>query len=498
MSHLIETLHLYASTQPHKVALKSIHLQVNYAELQEKIEDFAAFLRSNQCKRLAIWQDNSINWVIWQLAAMQEKIVVIPIATFFSSEQIDNVLELTTPDLLVCDHKKFQLNEKYQKISGQFSYRRVSPDPLRENEFNDTALVTFTSGSTGKPKGVKISYDNIDNVCLGLRKVIQPLNISEHHCLLPLPVMLENIAGVFLPLLSGQTVVLAAYEETGLLGSSSIDFYKFSKYLSQENPQSLILTPELLKLLIHMRTQQVEMTNLKFIAVGGAKVSSNLIQQAHSLGLPVYEGYGLSECGSVVSLNLPGESRNGSVGRPLPHVEIKVSDQGEILIDGSVMQGYLGTEAYQGKFYYSGDHGYLDKDGFLYITGRKKNVQINSFGRNINPEWIESEIVSLPTVLRALIFTDEVPALIALIQFAPNVKTEQLEQDIRKLNNQLPDYAQICQFYEITPQVIKEEDLLTGNGKLRRQACYDYYSKQINEFYIAREHDRQECIIDVF
>lgn len=496
MSRLLQTINAYATTQPDKIALQSTAQQLSYAQLQQRIAEHAAYLQASGCKRLAIWQDNRISWVLWQLAAMQQQIVVIPIATFFSPAQVENLLEATAPDLIICDCEQTQLTEPYQPEINPFGkarcYRRKGPDPLDEEVFTDTALVTFTSGSTGTPKGVKISSSLIDEVCFSLCAVMQPLAISQHHCLLPLAVMLENIAGVFLPLCAGETVVLAASAETGLSGSSGIDHQRFIHYLIQANPQSLILTPELLKLLMLARQQGVPLTQLKFVAVGGAKVSAQLIEQAHSLGLPVYEGYGLSECGSVVSLNLPGATRPGSVGKPLPHAGVTISEQGEILIRGPQMQGYLQQASSPVVYYASGDLGYLDADGYLHITGRKKNVQINSFGRNISPEWIESEINALPAVVRTVILVDELPALVALLQPLPQSTAEQVTEQLQQLNSQLPDYARIQHWIGITPEAIAKADLLTGNGRLRRQACYRYFATQIAAYFTHLEQPTQQ------
>ncbi|WP_299183342.1 AMP-binding protein [uncultured Neptuniibacter sp.] len=496
MSRLLQTINAYASTQPDKIALQSSEQQLSYAQLQKRIDEHAAYLLENGCKRLAIWQENRISWVLWQLAALQQQIVVIPIATFFSSAQVENLIETTAPDLIICDCDQPQLATLYKTESNpqgeEYCYSRIEPYPLVADAFNNIALVTFTSGSTGAPKGVKISHTLIDEVCFSLCSVMQPLAISQHHCLLPLAVMLENIAGVFLPLCAGETVVLATAAETGLTGSSGIDHQRFIHYLIQANPQSLILTPELLKLLMLARQQGAPLTQLKFIAVGGAKVSTQLIEQAHSLGLPVYEGYGLSECGSVVSLNLPGAAQPGSVGKPLPHAGVTISEQGEILIRGPQMQGYLQQASSQNAYYASGDLGYLDSDGFLYITGRKKNVQINSFGRNISPEWIESEINALPAVVRTVILVDELPALVALLQPLPQSTAEQVIEQLERLNSQLPDYARIQYWIEITPEAIAKADLLTGNGRLRRQACYRYFSTQIADYFTHLEQPTQQ------
>nr|BFE97661.1 hypothetical protein GCM10020185_81970 [Pseudomonas brassicacearum subsp. brassicacearum] len=103
---------------------------------------------------------------------------------------------------------------------------------------------------------------------------------------------------------------------------------------------------------------------VRFAAVGGARVSHDLLQRAQRVGLPVFEGYGLSECASVVCLNRPQAHRAGSVGQPLPHVEIRLADDGEVLIKGSTLLGYLGEPPHTSEWWPSGDLGEFDEEGF--------------------------------------------------------------------------------------------------------------------------------------
>ena len=483
MSQLLQKLQTHAQQQPNEMALYSAVQTLTYAQLQDQVDIHSAYLTACGCKRLALWQDNRVSWVLWQLAAMQANIVVIPIAHFFSTQQINSLLNTTVPDLVVCDQEQSILAAHYQQkgnpLGGARCYHRTEFTEPTDEIFSNTALITFTSGSTAAPKGVKISYDLIDKVCHSLHQVTAPLAISQHHCLLPLAVMLENIAGIFVPLWAGKTVTLATSSAIGFSGSSNIDPQRFVAHLMAANPESLIVTPELLKLLMFAKQQGAPLAQLKFVAVGGAKVSSQLIQQAHALGLPVYEGYGLSECGSVVCLNTPTASKAGSVGKPLDHIKIKIADDGEIWVAGAHMQGYLQSGTFSDEHLATGDLGHLDSEGFLHITGRKKNVQINSFGRNLSPEWIESEIGALPGAIRALIFADGQPAVTALIQRHPTCSDAELTAQLTYLNQQLPDYAHVKHWLSLTPEVIQQAKLLTGNGRLRREACYRHFEAQL-------------------
>jgi len=202
--------------------------------------------------------------------------------------------------------------------------------------------------------------------------------------------------------------------------------------------------------------------SLKFVAVGGSKISPALIEAARGSGLPVYEGYGLSECASVVSLNVPGMDQLGSVGQVLPHIKL-IENEGEIVIANAAFLGYLG-ERMTGNFA-TGDLGHLDDNGFLHIDGRKKNVLITSYGRNVAPEWIESVLLAQPEIFQAVVYGDAQPFLSALI--VATSKTADIDLAVTRCNALLRDYAQITSF-QLVPPFTSAENTLTGTGRPRR------------------------------
>ncbi|MGH1460767.1 MAG: AMP-binding protein [Neptuniibacter sp.] len=502
MKHLLENIRFHAEHRPDAVALRSQLDAFSYSELQQQLERQAANLTSLKCQRLAIWMDNQPNWLILQLAAMHVGLPVIPIPPFFSRQQVHHLLLTTKPDLIITDCEQTDLTKDYLLIefdlARELSVYLAKQKTTMSGEYEGTALVTFTSGSTGSPKGVKISSELVDMVCHSLYLQTSELGIGQHHCVLPLSVMLENIAGAFLPLYAGKTVCLNPANMTGLVGSSQVDIEKLTAYLLLQNPESLILTPELLKLIILLKANGVPMPNLKFVAVGGGKVPSNLLADAKALQLPVYEGYGLSECGSVVALNTPQFNKPNSVGKPLPHCDITISEKGEIYIKGPLMQGYIQQSIKLKDCIPTGDLGYLDEEGYLFITGRKKNVQINSFGRNLSPEWIESEINGLSGVIRSVIYADQKPTVLAFIQPMPGITEQQLTKQLEMLNQTLPDYAQIKHWKIIEVEAIEAGKLLTSNGRIKREAFYAFYSTYISSLYVQGVTHFERQVHNVF
>jgi long-subunit acyl-CoA synthetase (AMP-forming) len=204
--------------------------------------------------------------------------------------------------------------------------------------------------------------------------------------------------------------------------------------------------------------------SLRFAAVGGAKVSPALLMRARALGLPVYEGYGLSECASVVSVNVPGADRPGSVGRPLPHVGLSLKEH-EIWVDGVA----------------TGDLGRIDGDGFLYIEGRRKNVLITSYGRNVSPEWPEAELLAGGAIAQAAVFGEARPSLCALVvPAAPGVEDGAIDAQVQAANRRLPDYARIARWLRAEAPFTPQNGLATANGRVRRDAVWKLYGARLD------------------
>ncbi len=319
-------------------------------------------------------------------------------------------------------------------------------------------------------------------VCASLAERVAPAKVEKHLTLLPLTTLLENLTGLYVPLLTGACSRIPSLAELGFAGSSKLDPATLAQALLRWPTHSLVLVPELLRLLLALCSANPalaeQLAGLRFVAVGGGKVSPELISRARKLGLPVYEGYGLSECGSVVALNGPDGHSLGSVGQPLPHCRVSIAADGEILVEGAAMLGYLGSDEPTPVLVATGDLGHLDDEGYLHITGRKKNVQITAFGRNFSPEWVEAEAQLCPAIARIVIFGDGQPANVALIQPLPGADA-QLAQQIEQLNHRLPDYARIHHWLPVA--LDQHPELLTANGRPRRERIYHHFSRQISQ-----------------
>jgi long-subunit acyl-CoA synthetase (AMP-forming) len=338
-----------------------------------------------------------------------------------------------------------------------------------------TRAITYTSGSTGAPKGVCLDGALLDAVAGSLAAVMQPLAVRDHLCLLPLGVLLEAVGGVYAPLLAGGTIAAPSLATLGHGGSGGIDIGRLLATIARYQPQSLITVPQLLLALVAAAEAGHRLpTTLRSIAVGGARVGANLLTRAAKLGLPVYEGYGLSECGSVVCLNRPGATRPGSVGPALPHTRVSVGADGELLVHGPRLLGYVDGGRPQPGPLRTGDLGFIDDDGYVHISGRRKAMYITAWGRNVSPEWIESELTQHPLIAQALVHGEgRVQAAALLVPRDPATPRAAIARAVAAVNAGLPDYAQVGAFVVATAPFTVADGSLTGNGRVRRDVLLE-------------------------
>ncbi|NIZ03695.1 AMP-binding protein [Thalassospira lucentensis] len=434
---------------PDKIALCEGSDTVTYEELCDLID--ARALELADVDVLGIALDNSIDWLIWDLAALSAKTISVPIPPFFTPDQINHTIatagitHMLTPSGIT--------------ETGQLQSAGI-PD--------GTAKITFTSGTTGTPKGVCLPASAMMNVASSIHQILGDDFTQTHACVLPLAVLLENVAGVYAGLMAGCTITLTPLEQFGK------NYQNLHTILEQTRATSVILVPEILRALMMQVIKNGPLPDLKFIAVGGSRVDPALIGKARHIGLPVYEGYGLSECASVVSMNIPGLDQPGTTGRLLPHIDADISN-GEIIITNPGFLGYVG-EPLTGDFA-TGDLGEIDDNGFVRVTGRRKNVLITSLGRNISPEWPESALLAQPGIYQAIVFGDGDPNLHALI--VPTGPTADISAAVAAANTTLPEYAQIKRTRVVAPFTV-ENGCLTGTGRPRRNVISKIYTAPLS------------------
>ena len=487
MSQVLRALLAQAARRPRAIAVRGRTGAISYAMLTGLVEHTAARL-THGSGAIGMLLDNGPAWAVMDLAIQRAGRTAVPLPAFFSDAQLRHALDDAAVETVITDQP-----QRFQKIVPH-AIRRVTPEAIAGTVCSridlavlrpasmpaGVAKITYTSGTTGAPKGVCLSTAAIDAVAQALLVRVDAPAVAQHTSVLPLATLLENIAGLYLPLLAGGCSTLLPLADVGMQGASAIDAERLIETLRTTGATSAVLIPQMLHALV---AHSAALPTARFLAVGGAPVSRELLDRAHALGLPVYEGYGLSECASVVAVNSPNANRAGSVGRPLPHARVRFADDGEISVAGSVCAGYLhGDAASADGWWPTGDIGYQDADGFLYVTGRKKHMFITAFGRNIAPEWVERELTLEPAIAQAVIYGEARPFNVAVLV----ARGRGVAAAVAAANARLPDYARVAAWIVADEPFSVANGLWTGTGRPRRAAILERYGSRLTALYAEK------------
>src|SRR5690554_1472279 len=269
MAALPDLLHQRVCQHPGRIALQGSDFDFSYQQLWLAAGAVAEQLRNLGVKRIGLCGDNTPAWVIADLACLMADVVCVPVPVFFSRSQTEHLIQRAGLDALL-----FSSDAGRAEMIGQGVWLRhlpVSPGAARMPEH--TAKITFTSGSTGTPKGVCLSARQMAATASALQQRLESVELQQHLCILPLATLLENIAGVYLPLLMGATVTVAPLQTLGMTGSSGLDLSQLVAGLNRHQPHSVILVPELAMALVNAAGQGLLATDsFRFLAVGGGRV----------------------------------------------------------------------------------------------------------------------------------------------------------------------------------------------------------------------------------
>jgi len=495
MSSVIAALAGHAGSQPARRAICDGRQALNYGSLHAAVNTVSAQLREVSRGTVALALENSPAWIISDLAVLASKLPCLPLPPFFTATQQSHALRDAGADWLLTDRPEFYAALLQQQsipatrvddiqlggiVIAQF---RLSNPPARLPP--GTVKITYTSGTTGTPKGACLSAAAMENVARNLVAATGMTSIDRHLCLLPLATLLENIGGIYAPLLSGACMV----PSTGQAADTVSGNYGAALAVMIDSAQATtaIMVPQMLHaLLAAIESGTQRPATLRFLAVGGARVPPALLARAAKAGLPVFEGYGLSECASVVTLNTAANCRPGSVGRPLPHVTIDFAHDGEILVRGAGFLGYAGDSTSAREPWHTGDIGRIDTEGFLHLTGRKKDLFITTFGRNVAPDWVESELTLQAAIAQAWVHGEARPWNAAVIVARSGATAEDVTTAIAAANRNLPAYAQVRHWLPAVEPFSCENGELTSNGRMRRAVITARYAAPVNRLYLEQ------------
>jgi long-chain acyl-CoA synthetase len=432
----------------------------SYAELAARVRTLSDYLIESGFRRgdkIAILSESRPEWAVVLFASVRCGAILVPLDTRLTPGELLSILQDAEPRVLfvsaalasLAEELKaqlptldnlFLLNGEGEKC-GPVSIEQLQASKPQEGvtrEIEETALIVYTSGTTGAPKGVMISFKNIGYQIMNFAEVIKLNERDMLLSMLPLNHLLELTCGLLGALYAGGRIcycsTLFPHEIAQIMREKRVTcmitvplFLKLlkgsiEKEVARRGRASRLLfraifsaarwvkAPGLRRLLFHTVHRRLGGRLRAFIS-GGAPLDAEVEEFFNRLGIPIYLGYGLTETSPVISVNTPAHNRAGSVGRPLPGVRVRVLEngtrpgEGEILTAGPhVMKGYYRREDLtreviddQGWFH-TGDLGRVDEDGYIYITGRSKNLIVLASGKKVNPEEVEAVISSSPLI----------------------------------------------------------------------------------------------------
>lgn len=446
------------------------------------------FSRDLQNTHIAVYGENSYAWIVVYFAVTCGNNVIVPIDRDASPEDFAYYLENSDCSAIFYSDTYADLPENLSQVIARFNLKqlpemlaqgqRLLDDGFRsfpeaEPKPEDLASIVYTSGTTGKPKGVMLSHRNFCACACGCFRHLK--SNGPQLLVLPLHHVYGIVTVVFCMLLHGYPVCINLS-----LRNLSADFRRY-------NPQCVVAVPLLVETLHHTiwftakrqkKDKQllcllnisrfflrfgVDLRRTLFRSIrtafgsqfdglicGGAFLDEKYITDFYSLGIKVLNGYGITECGPVVAVNREFYMVPGSVGTPLCCNQVKIAENGEVLVKGdNVMLGYYHmpeetASVMADGWFHTGDLGRIDENGVLYITGRLKNLIILGNGENIPAEEIERYLYSIPYVKEALAYGEgnTIVAELFLDESFANARTE-IGDDINRLNLKIPQNRNI-------------------------------------------------------
>jgi long-chain acyl-CoA synthetase len=421
------------------------YLVWSYVGLWNDSGRVASFLQDKGVKkgdRILLWGPNMPQWVLGFFGALRAGAVPVPLDIRSAPDFVSRVVEQTEPRLAFVSGAS-QQTAPGDLLSGLISVpiedldQQVvgfSTEPTAVNvEPDDLAEIMFTSGTTGDPKGVTLTHRNIVSNALAVQRIFPSSTSDRHLSLLPLSHMLEQCGGLLVPLMGGSRIVYPVSRQPSLL----------FKVIRENQITLLLMVPQGLQLIMNGIEREVERQEkggawramhrvapripmvarrrmfgsvhkslggrLRCIFSGGAFLEPDLARKWENLGIPVVEGYGATEASPAIAFNSLSRRVLGSVGRSLPGQEVRIAQDGEVLVRGpNVTPGYWRNEqatkaAFEEEWYKTGDLGYLDDSGQLYLRGRKKDLIVLANGQNVYPEDIERLLNAHPAVTEGVV-----------------------------------------------------------------------------------------------
>ena len=527
--------------------------------------------------RVAILSENRPEWAISDFGILKIGAVNVPMFSTLTAAQVGYILKDSGAKIICVSTEKqlekvASIRDEvptleqviiFDAIEGETPEGVLQFDAVCElageavendSHEDDVATIIYTSGTTGNPKGVMLTHANFIFNFQACKSLIEVRETDVLLSFLPLSHVFERLGGHYVPLFSGAKVayaestftvaqnmkdvaptvmlsvprlyetmherILRAVQEGSPLKQKifhwgvSVGSAVSSAIQQGKKPSAVLgLQQGIADKLVFAKLKAATGGRLRFFVSGGAALPQSIAEFFHAAGILILEGYGLTETSPVISMNHPEKWRFGTVGVPVPGVEVQIAEDGEILTRGPhVMKGYFNNETATAEvidaegWFYTGDIGVIDADGFVKITDRKQNIIVLSNGKNVAPQPIESELVRSPFISQIMVIGSERKNLAALI--VPNLdalkvwaaengvdtddvsallETREVQQHVQgEIRDRLTDFAdfeQVRRFTLLEKEFSQEADEMTPTLKLKRNVIMERYSDAIAGMY---------------
>ncbi len=430
MKQVFDALRHHSETRPDDTAFEDDTQRITWRALARRAESLARALDAFE-GTVGIGLAGGIDYVVADLALTLSGKRQVPLPFFFSTAQNAHVLRDANVSAVITSHPEMFSALPHLKLIEPVTDGQA-PCDLRPYKGGAERII-YTSGSSGNPKGVVLGDRQLGASVSALSRVIAADATDTHLSILPLAQLLEQICGIFLPIVAGAKTVFR-FAATKALFGAPID--PLVDAFAEIRPTTSLLAPAILGRWVTALGPRKAPDSLRFVAVGGASSSPSLIHAALEAGIPVHEGYGLSECCAVVAMNRPADNHPGTVGQVLDGLTVTI-DKGEIVVSGpTVMQGYLNGET-PSDVWRTGDLGHFDGDR-LVVDGRKDALLVTGAGRNISPEWVEQRVNADPRIVSSALGLRKSDGALVLIVVAAAAVTP---YEIASCMSDLPVYA---------------------------------------------------------
>ncbi len=505
--------------------------------------------------RCLLISENRPEWLICDLAIMLADGITVPAYTTYTERDYEYLINDCKPSvIIVSDNSQFEkvknIISKVDFIKNVISFENIEISEIEITNINkifeetnyfeknfhkinltrkDISCIIYTSGTQGNPKGVMLSHGGILNNCEGSAELLSeiinykpkfltwlPLSHSYEHTVQFVQIAVgakvfyaESIDKLVKNMNDCSPDIMTAVPRfyQNLYQKISSTFNKatgIKKFLVQSTlnlgekkllKNSLSLYERLINLicekLVRKKIKSQFGGSLKAFISGGGALDYKVGVFLNAIGLPTLQGYGLTETSPVVSCNSIKNIRIDTVGPPFKGNEVKIADDGEILIKGeNVMLGYWNNSVETNKvikngWLNTGDIGHFD-NGFLKITDRKKDILITPGGENISPIKIENDLIKIEFIEQALVYGDNKPFLVALFVLSSDKKdisNEVINNEVEKINKHLSKIEKIKKFIVVDKQFSIENGLMTPTLKLKRYKIIQEYKNQLEKLY---------------